>query len=206
MTLPDANDAPSTVQATAGELAVFLCENFCNDPVETLWDGHLQYTVARWVLERAYSVAVGEPGGSGDRVALISNGKNGFRTRRGNNGAMTDSGDFVVVVPPSLVFRMELKSYPSVGRKRGRAGMEKGLKKDLDKVRKGTVWFVFVADAESYQSMLGEREGGRGPQIHWCVTAPSLEELPKYEPGMLLGVGERALWRVERGGLAAQRD
>lgn len=179
------------ISQTILHICKHLAEQLSGGPTETMWEGHLQHHVAVTLLQAGWSLVVGESGGKNDRVAEIRHDGTRHSVQR-RTGVVSASVD-LVATKMDAPLNLQLKSYPSVGRKSGRAGVEKGLKKDLKSVVDGLCAFIFVADDQSYRALRGERAGARGPKIRWYLDLPPLEKMPLLKdiqaptPGPLLG-------------------
>lgn len=183
-----------------GECVRGLCDHlreiFVADPLQTMWEGHMQYLTARWLMEQGHALRFGEPGGDNRKVVSVSFRDGQYRIHR-SAGDCSDSADLRVSFSGiEIVF--ELKTFPSVGRKRGRAGLEKGLRKDWNAVTTASapLAFVFVADRASYLSIRGHREGGRGPKMKWYIDLPAIEDVP-YHDAYLRSPGAPVLFRFQ---------
>lgn len=155
-------DGRSAMETVFG-ICKYISQSFASDPLETVWEGHLQYHVAKHLLEGGWIVELGEPGGANDRLIRVSWSRDGYSLIKGNR-EVWQSTDLIACKDDTIV-KLQLKSYPSIGRKSGRAGLGIGLKKDLGLVADGSCAFVFVADEDSYRAIRWERKGGRGPKI-----------------------------------------
>lgn len=174
-------DIQTKLRTLVRELCAYLASEFAEgDPLQLMWEGHMQYVAARWLLTRGWTLTFGEAGGNNTRAVKVSAShgdyivKDCHEFRRGSVD-LRISGD-------GLSFTFELKSFPAIGSKSGRAGMEKGLRKDWAAVQHGLVSaFIFVADTSSYESIRGERKGTRGPKVTWYIDLPPLDKLPELK-------------------------
>ncbi len=153
----------------------WLCEvllaDFKGDRTQTMWEGYLQYRICQHVLDKGFTLEFGVTGGDGTNGCGVRRARLGAAETRVSDisGLDKDSVNLVVRSPatgaPQL--RLQTASYSQTGRKAGRSTFgtfRKGLKYVSDGLPRTTA-FVFVADFESYQSLMGVRRGERGPDI-----------------------------------------
>lgn len=189
---------PNDVDAVKSlwDLCICLGRTFCENPLQLIWEGHLQYIAASHLLQDGWTLTFGEPGDKNKNVAMVS-----YNYRK--HTIVRSTADYFNSVDiraskGASILNLELKTYSSLGRKRGRAGMEKGLKKDLETVKAGRAWFLFIADSESYRSMRGERKGARGPKIKWVLDLPELRQIRDFDPDATFGSEnvDRFIWKL----------
>lgn len=181
-------------------VCLHLSDVLSTDPIQTMWEGHVQYLTARWLLDNGWAVTFGEPGGDNARVVTISRVNGVDQIVRGS-GDCTDSAD-LRASSGGVQAVLQLKSYPSIGRKRARAGLEKGLRKDWTTLTssggsKNPLCFIFVADRSSYLAMRGEREGPRGPRMKWYIDLPSFDSVPLRQAGQPAALSAPVLFRFK---------
>lgn len=176
-------------------LARHLSDSFTGNPLEVLWEGHLQFRVADWLLDAGWTLISPEPGGDNLTASAIArvDGVNALTATRVERRSSVD----IIAIRGDETLALELKTYPSFGPKKGRSGMEQGLAKDLQTVRIGGAAFLFVADVSSYRSMRGERAGNRGPKMRWHLELPDIAGVDVYGQAPDPEAGQRILWRVE---------
>ena len=186
---------------TLWSLCIHLSQVFSENPLQLIWEHHLQYVTANYLLQHGWTLRFGESGDKNTNVASVSyNHPKHIITR--SVGDNFDSVDLKANRGKARI-NLELKAYSSLGRKKGRAGMGLGLRKDLKLVASGSAWFLFIADSESYQSMRGERRGVRGPKIRWSIDLPALEQVRVFDCNTSFAIDntERFLWRIQANGL-----
>ncbi len=173
--------ATATLPAFLPWLCDQLVTRFAGDRTQTMWEGHLTFEVVQILLDAVCVLEFGEPGGDNTEGLRISRSgvPAGQKTARQDvKNIARDYADLVVakVAGTDVGWRLQFKTYPSTGNKRGRAGT-KGFGKDLtyvDAMAPATAAFVFVADSESYDGLRGVRRDARGPEIKTTFPLPDL--------------------------------
>lgn len=194
-TAPPTPVAPSIPQ-TLVHLCAHIGATLTTNPLQPMWEGLLQYHVAHWFLEQGWTLMFGEPGGDNRNavhVGLHAGQYSQLKTKQDLNGSID-----LIAGKQSTVLPLQLKTYPAIGRKSSRAGMESGLKKDLDSVAAGNAAFLFVADPDAYRSIRGERRGAAGPTMRWHLALPALDQVQPLDPTQPVG-SQLILCRVGAG-------
>ena len=175
------SNAPVTLPAFVPWLCDQLALRFAGDRTQTMWEGHLTFEIVQILLDSGCVLEFGETGGKNTHGVRLgrSGTPAGQKTEREDVKEMSkDWADLVVVrtVAEEVRWRLQIKTYPQAGRKRGRSATA-GLGKDLayvDSVGALDAAFVFIADSESYNGLRGVRRDPRGREIVQTFPLPDL--------------------------------
>lgn len=167
-----------------GKFVSWFCDilavDFTGDRLQLMWEGYAWYRMSIRLLDAGCRLEFGETGGNNTNgVLLRRHPADQHRTERHDvTGLTKDSADLVVssVGVTSVGWRLQVKTFPQTGRKRGRAAVE-AFGKDLkyvDNRTPGRVAFVFLADIESYDGLRGIRRAAQGPPIQTSHPLPEV--------------------------------